>query len=156
MKKALMILSIFAIAAVATCAYAGPSEDISIKVTVTYGLSVSLSGNEIQLGTVAAGSSAVESAAITLTNDGTGVDEIFELSETVPSAWTSGAAAGVETYVLKASFDGGAYEAANGAASGVVALDGTTDVTFEFTPPTKTAETSEQTIGVTVTATLGQ
>ncbi len=155
-------------------AYAASSDTVAIKVTVTPALSVSITENTLALGSVVAGSATVSAAALTVTNDGSGVNETYSLSVANPSGWTaSQTAAGSETYVLNAAFSnlvtGITWGEANDALSTAPVVSTTTrfagDQTgaavprsavrklwFQFKAPTATTVSAEQSIVLTVTA----
>ncbi|MFC1631262.1 hypothetical protein ACFL1I_04545 [Candidatus Omnitrophota bacterium] len=157
MKKGLLMLAIAALA-FSGVAEAAPSESVAITVSVVANLSVTLSSNTVALGAVSPGSTTVSSSAITATNDGSGLAEVFSLSHSTSGAWTTGAAPGAETYVLNAAFAadpaGATWTRVDSVVSGTVDNGGSEDLWFQFQAPTTTAATDSQSINVTVTAQL--
>lgn len=155
-------------------AEAGLSDTVAVKVTVTPSISVSITEDTLALGSVAAGATKVSATAVTVTNNGSGVSEIYSLSLTNPGSWTaSQTAPGVETYVLNAAFSsavgGITWDEANHALSttavassgskfagdqtGInVPYNATRKLWFQFKAPTATTVSTEQDIVVTVTA----
>ncbi len=155
-------------------AYAAPSDTVAIKVTITPSISVSITEDTLTLGSVVAGSATVSATGVTVTNNGSGVNETYSLSLTNPSGWTaSQTAAGSETYVLNAAFSnlvtGITWGEANDALSttpvvstaakfagdqtGVgVARNAARKLWFQFKAPTTTSVSTEQSIVLTVTA----
>ena len=155
-------------------ANAASSDSVAIKVTITPSISVNITEGALALGSVVAGSTTVSATAITVTNDGSGVNETYSLSLTNPSGWTaSQTAAGSETYVLNAAFSnlatGITWSEANDALSttpvvstatkfagdqtGVnVAYNAVRKLWFQFKAPTATSVSAEQSIVLTVTA----
>lgn len=181
MARSLRICALAAVAAILALnatAYAAETADISVTVTIQ-NLSISLSSNTWALGTVAAASTVqmTEAEDITVTNDGN-VDEDFTLMLTDPTAWTAGASAGADVYVLSALFCGAAdapasgdfnaedvlttsaqtstgaiFGYAGGTADGVAVTAGSgVDLWLEFDAPTSSSDFTEQTITVTVGA----
>lgn len=156
---------------------AAQSDSLSVKVTVTPALSVNITETALALGSVATGSITASTSAVTVTNDGSGVNETYSLSLTNPLGWTaSQTAAGVETYVLNALFDadgtGISWSETNHALSTTPVACSTTkfagDQTgisvlynavrklwFQFKAPTATNVNTEQSISVTITAQVG-
>jgi len=144
-----------------TVAEAAQSEDVTITVAVTPTLSVSLSSDNIALGSVASGSTTETSEAIVVTNNGTGVAEVFSLSHSSTGDWTSGTTAGDETYALNAAFAntvaGATWAHVDLVVSDSTAYNGTQNLWFQFNAPTSTtstASTAQQSITVTVNAQL--
>jgi hypothetical protein len=158
----------------ASTTYAASSDSLTVKVTVAPSISVSITESELQLGSVTAGGTKLSTAGVTVTNDGSGVNETYSVSLTNPAGWTaSQTAAGVEIYVLNAAFDadgtGITWNNANHALSttpvpcsatkfaadqtGVsVAYNATRKLWFQFKAPTATTIGTEQGIVVTITA----
>jgi hypothetical protein len=165
-----LALCIFA----STASYGAQSDSLTVKVTVTPSLSVSIAETELALGQVAAGGTSLSTTGVTVTNDGSGINETYALSLTNPAGWTaSQTAAANETYVLNAAFDadGSAitWDNANQALSttavacsatkfagdqtGVnVPYNATRKLWFQFKAPTATTVGTEQGIAVTITA----
>ena len=141
-----------------TVAEAAQSENVSIAVRVAPALSVSLSSGSIDLGSVTAGSTTVTSDALTVTNNGSGVAEVFTLSHSSAGDWTSGTTAGDETYVLNAAFAdtaaGATWAHVNSVISGSTAYDASQKLWFQFKAPISTDSTAQQSITVTVNAQL--
>ena len=133
---------------------AAPSENITITVAVTPGLSISLSNNNVSLGSVDAGDTKESGSAVVVTNNGSGVAEVFTLSHAYAGSWTSGTTQGDETFVLNANFDGGSWTHVNSLVSGSVPSGGTKDLWFQFLAPSSTVTTDQQSMTVTVSAQL--
>jgi hypothetical protein len=179
MNRLLCLCTLALIAAVpATSAYAAETADISVTVTIQ-NLSLALSSNTWAIGTVTAGSitQMTEAEDITVTNDGN-VNEDFTLMLTNPAAWTAGATAGADAYVLSGIMCGAAdapaggdfggddvmttttqtataaiFGYAGGSADGVGVTPGSSvDLWIEFSAPTSSTNFTEQTITVTVGA----
>jgi hypothetical protein len=181
MARSLRICALAAVTALLTMsatAYAAGTADISVTVTIQ-NLSISLSSSTWALGTVVAASTTqmTEAQDITVTNDGN-VDEDFTLKLTDPSAWTAGATAGPDAYVLSGLFCGAAdapgsadfngedvmttstqtstaavFGYAGGSDDGVsVSASSGVDLWLEFQAPTSSSSFAEQTITVTVGA----
>lgn len=182
MKKHLIRSAAIVVVAVALCmgsydAFAAQTDTVAVRVTVTPVLSVNITETSLALGSVASGSTTVSTSGITVTNDGSGVNETYSLSVANPAAWTvSQTAPGTEIYVLNAAFSnlvsGVTWNEANHALSttavassstkfagdqtGVsVPKNATRKLWFQFKAPTATAATTEQTITLTVTAQVG-
>lgn len=158
-------------------AEAAQADTVAVKVTVTPSISVSITEDTLLLGSIAAGQTTLSATGVTVTNNGSGVNETYSLSLADPSGWTaSQTAAGVETYVLNAAFDadgaGISWSNANHALStgvtpctaskfagdqtGVsVPYNTTKTLWFQFKAPTATSVGTEQSIAVTVTAQAG-
>ena len=151
--------------------------DFNVTVNVLHTLSVEYDSADVTAyATLDAniGGAAVETTSgITITNNGSGVNETYSLNLTNPSGWTASDTAGTETYVLNAAFDGDgtiSWLAANHAlTTSPVASSGTQfagddqtglavpydeerELWFEFTPPTTTTLTGSQSITITITA----
>jgi hypothetical protein len=169
---------IVATPALAATAYAAGTEDISVTVTIQ-NLSLNLSSNAWALGTVVAGSATqmTEADDITVTNDGN-VNQDLTLKLTDPAAWTAGAAAAADVFVLSGIFcaaadaPGGAdftgddvlttstqtstaaiFGYGAGSDDGVSVAAGTSvDLWLEFAAPTSSSDFTQQTITVTVGA----
>jgi len=153
---------------------AAQTDSITVKVSIISAISVNVLEDALSLGSVAIGGTKVSSAGVTVTNDGSGVNETYSLSLTNPSGWTaSSTAAGTEIYVLDAGFANSvsaiAWSEANHALSTSAVLcsatkfagdqtginvpkDAARKLWFQFKAPTATTVTSEQSIVVTVTA----
>ena len=158
-------------------AQAATSDTVAVKVTIASTLSVNITETEYQFGTVNAGSTTASSTGVTVTNNGSGINETYSLSLTNPSGWTaSQTAAGANTYVLNAALSnlvtGITWSAANHALSttpvvcsatkfagdqtGVsVPYNATRKLWFQFLAPTTSTVATEQAITVTVTAQAG-
>lgn len=154
--------------------YAASSDSVAVKVTITPSISVSITEDSLSLGSVDAGATKISTSAVTVTNNGSGVNETYSLSLANPSGWTaSQAAAGVETYVLDAAFSasvsGITWSETNHALSTTpvvssstkfagdqtgtnVPYNATRKLWFQFKAPTATSVSAEQSIVVTVTA----
>jgi hypothetical protein len=158
-------------------AEAAQSDTFAIKVTVAPSISVNIAEDTLSLGSISAGGVKVSTAAVTVTNNGSGVNETYSLSLANPAGWTaSQTAAGADTYVLDAVFDadgtGITWSDANQALSitptvcsaskfagdqtGVsVPYSSARKLWFQFKAPTATAVSAEQSIVITVTAQSG-
>lgn len=156
---------------------AAQSDAVAVKVTIAPSISVSVTEDTLTLGSVATGGTKVSAAAVTVTNDGSGVNETYSLSLANPAGWTaSQTALGVETYVLNTAFSnavsGITWDVSNHALSttpivcsaskfagdqtGVsVPYNGIRKLWFQFKAPTVTTVGTEQSIVVTVTAQAG-
>lgn len=180
MIKRLLRLTTALLVAMLVCslisqAEAASSDTVAVKVTVTPSISVSITEDTLLLGSVAAGGTEVSTSAVTVINDGSGVNETYSLSLANPvGTWTASQdAPGVETYVLNAAFDadgtGISWSNANHALStGVTACTAskfagdqtgvsvpyntTKTLWFQFKAPTATTVNTEQSIVITVTA----
>lgn len=160
-------------------AEAAPTDSLAVKVTVTPSISVSITEGTLMLGSVAAGGTKVSATAVTVTNDGSGVNETYSLSLANPAGtWTASQdAPGVEVYVLNAAFSdnvsGITWNVTNHALStsavvcsatkfagdqtGIsVPYNATRKLWFQFKAPTATTVSAEQDIVVTVTAQASQ
>lgn len=155
-------------------AEAAPTDTVAVRVTVTASISVNITETELLLGSVAAGSTTVSAAGVTVTNNGSGINETYSLSLTNPSGWTaSQTAPGAETYVLNSAFDADGtgitwLETNHALSTTPVACSATkfaADQTglnvpynsarklwFQFKAPTSTSVGTQQSITVTVTA----
>lgn len=153
---------------------AAQSDSLNVRVTITPSISVSITETELLLGSVAAGATKASTSAVTVTNDGSGVNETYSLSLTNPSGWTaSQTAAGVETYVLNSAFDAdgasitwsetnhalsttpvasSATKFAGDQTGASVPYNAIRKLWFQFKAPTATSVSTEQSITVTVTA----
>lgn len=177
MRKIIAIIIALLVGFVASAAQAGQSDAVAVKVTVTPSISVSITETALSLGSVAAGSTSVSTAGVTVSNDGSGVNETYSLSLSNPAGWTaSQTTPGVEAYVLGAAFSnlasGITWDVADHALStapvvssvtkfsgdqtGVsVPYNATRKLWFQFKAPTATTVSTEQSIMVTVTAQAG-
>ena len=154
-------------------AFAAQSDSVAIKVTITPAISVSITEDALALGSLVAGQTKVSATAVTVTNDGSGVNETYSLSLANPSGWTAGSAPGTETYVLNAAFSnnvtGITWDPAQDALStsvvaasatkfagdytgAAVPYNGVRKLWFQFKAPTATTVGTEQSIAVTITA----
>lgn len=172
MLKVLVIAGLFLLPVY--IAEAGQSDSVTIKVRITPSISVNITETELSLGDVAAGGTKVSATAVTVTNDGSGVNETYSLSLTNPTGWTAVQdAPAAEKYVLNAAFSdavaGITWDNAKHALSttpvaststkfagdqtGVnVPYNATRKLWFQFKAPTATSVSDEQSIVVTVTA----
>ncbi|MCX5699189.1 MAG: hypothetical protein NTX01_05790 [Candidatus Omnitrophica bacterium] len=177
LRLAMVLLVVMLSCSAVAEAEATQSDTVAVKVTVTSTLSVNITEDTLALGSVAAGSTKVSTAAVTVTNNSSGINETYSLSLANPSGWTaSQAAAGAETYVLDAVFDadgtGITWSEANYALSTTAVASSATkfagDQTgvsvpynaarklwFQFKAPTATTVSTEQSIVVMVTAQAG-
>lgn len=160
--------------AVFSLTQAEQSGTVTIKVTIAPSISVSLSEDAVSLGSLAAGATAVSTTPITITNNGSGINQTYSLSLTNPSGWTaSQVSAGVEEFALNAAFSDSAttitWDTAEHALStapvsatsakfagnqtGInVPYNATRKLWFQFKAPTATTVNTEQSIVVTITA----
>jgi hypothetical protein len=175
MKKLLIcIVCVLSLALGASVALAAQSDSVTLKVRVTPAISVNITETELLLGDLAAGGIKTSATGVTVTNNGSGVNETYSVSLTNPSAWTADqTAAGVEKFVLNAAFDadGGGIVWDNakhalsttpvastatkfaGDQTGIsVPYNETRKLWFQFKAPTATTSGAEQSIVVTVTA----
>lgn len=168
-----MLLLIF-LSSVISKTEAAQSDSITVRVTVSPSISISISEDALLLGSVAAGSATVSASAITVTNNGSGVNETYSLSLVNPSGWTASQTTnGQETYVLNAAFDAdgagitwdedkhalsttatacSASKFAGDQTAVAVPYNATRKLWFQFKAPTATAVNTEQGMVVTVTA----
>ena len=175
-KKLGVLMALTAILlGVSSVARAANPATISVTVTIQ-NLSVSATG-PIAFGTLVAGSETVSGSASTITNDGN-VTETYSLDITDPAGWTGvQAAPGAEEYALLAQLNSAQPTAASftyadhalsttstacsatkfaGDETGAsVAASGTRSLWFRFNAPTSTTVSNEQTITVTITASVG-
>lgn len=87
MKRAISILTLVAMLLTnATLGFAGNPEVVNITITITHSKSIVIGGSADI--TISPGNTAISSSAVTVKNDGTGVDETVALSTTVPAGWT--------------------------------------------------------------------
>ena len=174
MKKGLVIcLSIVFCALFAQSAYAASTDTLNITVTVTPTLSVEITETDLALGTIGIGATKASTAAVTVTNDSSGVAETYELMVTNPAGWSADTA-GTNQYVLNAAFNSDSSVTWNptnhalsttsvectatkfaGDQTGASVPSGATrKLWFQFKAPTSTDVTTQQTMVLTVTATL--
>ncbi|MBU0479256.1 hypothetical protein KKC91_11915 [bacterium] len=167
------ILVLFVFSGFTVQAQAAESDVVTVRVSILASLSVDITETEVDLGSVSAGSTTVSSFGVTVTNTGSGIDETYSLSLVDPSGWSaSQSAAGVDTYVLNASFDSDGvltWDVTDHALSttpvvctgsvfagdqtGVsVPQGGVRSLWFQFLAPTATSVSEEQGIMVTITA----
>ncbi len=154
--------------------YAATSDSVTVKVTIAPSISVNITESTLALGSVNTGATKASTSAVTVTNDGSGINETYSVSLTNPSDWTAVQdAAGVEKYILNAVFDSDGssitWSEANHALSTTATAASTTkfaaDQTgvnvpynsarklwFQFKAPTATTVSTEQSIVVTITA----
>lgn len=161
MRKVISILaaaSLMLLMGALSEAMAAQSEQVTITVSVSSKLSVELSGNNVALGTVAAGSTTVSSQPVIVRNNGSGIAEVYTLSHSTSGDWTSATTPEAETFVLNAAFAessaGASFAHVDSVVSDSVPYDATRKLWFEFKAPTSTATANEQSIAVTVTAQL--
>ena len=175
--KRMIVMGMLGLFGLVSSASAAQTDSIAVKVTIAPSISVSITEDSLALGSLAAGAVKVSASPVTVTNDGSGVNETYSLSLANPSGWTaSQTAAGVETYVLSAAFSnavsGTSWDVANHALSttpvacsaskfagdqtGVgVPYSGARKLWFQFKAPTSTTIGTEQSITVIVTAQAG-
>jgi hypothetical protein len=84
------------------------TQDIAVKVTVTAVLSVSVDRNEYNFGSHSTSVTTVSTQAITVTNDSTSAQESYQLNGTnsSPTNWTLASAPAMNTFELRAVFEG--------------------------------------------------
>ncbi|MCM8781752.1 MAG: hypothetical protein NC828_01695 [Candidatus Omnitrophica bacterium] len=175
MKKLLTVITLIMTFGIAASAYAAQLDTLlTIKVKVKPSISVDIAETELSLGDVTAGGFRTSMGSVTVTNNGSGINETYSLSLANPSRWTAVQdTTGVEKYILNAAFDadgnGIAWDNAKHALStdvvscSVVKFAGdqtgvavpyneVRKLWFQFKAPTATSVTTEQSITVTVTA----
>lgn len=87
MKRAISILTLVAMLLTnATLGFAGNPEVVTITITISHSKSIVIGGSADI--TISPGNTTVSSTAVTVKNDGTGIDETITLSTTVPAGWT--------------------------------------------------------------------
>ncbi len=173
-KIAMFLAVAFMVCGACQPARAASSASVAVKVTVTPAISVTITESSLVLGSVSAGGTVVSPSAVTVTNNGSGINETYSLSLVNPSGWTaSQSAAGSETYILDAAFSsavsGITWSQTNHALSTTAVVSSSTkfagDQTgasvpyntarklwFKFFAPTATTASTEQSIAVIVTA----
>jgi len=106
MKKALIVIvGLLLLAGVSSVALAYTvSDTIGVKVTVTGNLSVSITEEEYQFGTLSANFTSVSTSAVTVTNDSDGYTEDYQMKATNTTSWTLAATQGEDTFCLAAQF----------------------------------------------------
>lgn len=169
-----LLLTLFCVLALSISAYAASSDSVTVKVTITPALSVDIAEANLAFGAVNIASTTLSSSAVTVTNNGSGINQAYSLSLTNPAGWAaSQTTAGPETYILNAAFDsdgaGITWAEASHALSTTPAVCTATKFSgdqagvnvpynavrklwFQFKAPTATAVTTEQNIILTVTA----
>ncbi len=182
MKKTISVICLWAIGFilswVAGNAYAASSGSVTVTVTIQ-NVSVSLSATGWDIGTIDAGQTVQmsETSDITVTNNGN-VSESFTLMLTNPTNWTAGSAAGSDVYVMKGLFVGASdaptppdfgaddvittsSQTASATILGAFPTTGnnvpalsSVDLWLQFTAPTSTNVITEQSIVITVGATV--
>lgn len=155
-------------------ANAAQSDAVLVKVTIAHSLSVNITEDNLSLGSVATGATAVSTTPVIVTNNGTGISESYSLSLTNPAGWTASQTnAGAETYVLNAGFSNAvsgiswdnadhALSTTSQAATDVkfagdqtgsqVPYNAVRKLWFQFKAPTVTTVNAEQNIIITITA----
>jgi len=108
MKRAmgLIIGLLFLFGMVSIAQSATETQDIAVKVTVTAELSVAVDTNEYNFAARDTGVVAISTTAITVTNDSTSAEESYKLNGTNSSNWTLASAPALNTFELRAMFDG--------------------------------------------------
>lgn len=177
MSKKTSLLAFVAILALAlvvpaTQAFAATSDTVSVTVTISATVSVSVTEGSYDFESMSVGATAISGSSLTVTNDGSGIDETYSLSCSNTASWTAGSSAGADVFVLSAQFNSdapGSFDAVNDvlttspvAASGTqfagdetgasVAYNATRNLWLEIQTPTSTAAGGEQTITLTVSA----
>ena len=177
MSKRISLLAIAALVALALLvpasqALAAPSDTISVTVTISATVSVAVTEGSYDFGSLSVGATAISASSLTVTNDGSGIDETYSLSCSDTAGWAAGGSAGADAFVLSAQFNStapGSFDAANDvlttspvAASGTqfagdetgagVAYNAARNLWLEIQTPTSTAAAGQQTITLTVTA----
>jgi len=164
MNKILSVLvaaTVLSVAAVGS-AHAAASENLTITVTVSPNVSIELADiggspiSTLALGTVGVGGSVTASAPIVVKNNGSGVGERITISHTSSGAWSSGATAEDETYVLSADFVDDVASASWTQVDSVqpvyVDHNDSAKVWFKFDAPTSTRVSSQQSLNVIINA----
>ena len=176
MKKITMALGLIGLLCLfaSTKAEAANPDTMNITVTVATALSVDITGDPYEFGTIAASASTGSTRAITVTNDTGGRTEDFTINAANSTNWTLGASPGAETFALFAMLNSvqpldADFHATNddltaapqdmdatlftGDQTGDDVVDtGSRSLWFKLQTPTSTAFQTEQTIVVTVTA----
>jgi len=179
MKKICVLLMLVLFAVTLTCvalpmAEAAIFDTVAVKVTVTPVLSVSITEDQYQFGSVAAGSTTVSTAGVSVINNGSGIDETYSLALADPADMTaSQTATSLNKYVLNAAFSnlvsGITWNLPNHALATVGAVctptkfagdqtgvavpyNASRKLWLQFMAPPATKATAEQIIPVTVTA----
>ena len=109
MKRVMgLIIGLALLLGMVSIAQAAGTQDIAVKVTVTAELSVAVDRNEYNFGAQNTSITTVSTQAITVTNDSTSAQESYKLNgtNTSPSNWTLASAPTVNTFELRAVFDG--------------------------------------------------
>lgn len=155
MKKLLLAVTVAAfVLSIAATGYAGPSGTVDVLVTIDKTISIDVIGGPIDLGSIGVGETAFSSSAITVTNDGSGVDETITVAVIDPAGWTAGGP-GPDQYKLsiQVSADGlGPTWLLPASVSETLAYGEAKKLWLKFESPTTTAVTSQQTIQVTINA----
>lgn len=158
MKKLLSIATIATLVFLgATLSFADPSGTVDVKVTIDHTLSIDITGGPIDFGKLGVGQTAVSAGAISVKNDGSGLDEDITLSVANPTGWTQGTPA---KDVYRISFQASDTKPTAGDAnwklpadfSETLAYDATKKLWVKLETPTTTNVTAEQIIKVTITA----
>jgi hypothetical protein len=177
MQKKMPILAVATVLALsllmpASQAFAAPTDTVSITVTISATVSVDIAEASYDFGSLSIGATQISATSLTLTNDGSGIDETYSLSCSDTADWTAGSGAAADTFVLSAQFNSVApvsFDAVNDvlsttpvAASGTLFAGDETGVSVPYNDvrnlwlqiqtPTTTAATGQQAITLTVTA----
>jgi hypothetical protein len=177
MQKKLSHLAVATVLALALLvpasqAFAAVSDTVSITVTISATVSVDIAEGSYDFGSLAIGATQTSASSLTLTNDGSGIDETYSLNCSDTADWTAGSSPAADTFVLSAQFNSVApasFDAVNDvlsttpvAASGTLFAGDETGASVPYNEvrnlwlqiqtPTTTAATAQQAITLTVTA----
>ena len=163
MKKILASLGILSLLGLTIPVLAATEASVAATVTVE-NISVSVSDGIVQYGTLVLNTTqdtVTLGDGQTATNDGNVTENILIRGQNSTSAgagWALGATAGSEQYVHAFSTDGGttytALTTSNQSLAASVAASGNQAFDLKITTPTATTDFNEQTVNVTVVATL--
>ena len=183
MKRLLgLLVGLVAVAGIIGLAYGGsPDDSIDIRVTLASDIQVTITEADYIFGTLDGGETSVSGTGATVTNTSSSNREDYELNLTNPGVWTAitTGSPGDDEYMLMAQFSDstpGTWTSGNHALS-TSAIDCSLDkfgntvygesgldvplsaptryLWFRITMPSSSAEVTERTIPVTVTASIG-
>ena len=182
MKRLLgLLVGLVAVAGIIGLAYGGTTDSIAIKVTLASDIQVDITESEYNFGTLDGGETSVSGTGATVTNTSSSNREDYQLNLANPGVWTAitTGSPGDDEYMLMAQFSDsapGTWTSGNHALStslqecsldkfgnnvyGESGLDvplsaPTRYLWFRITMPLSSAEVTERTIPVTVTAEIG-
>ena len=134
--------------------YSATSGIVEVKVTIEKDVSIDIGGGPVNFGKLGVGQTAVSTAPVTVTNNGSGADEKITLSVADPAGWTQGVP-GMNIYRMsfQVSADGqGAVWKSAAEISETLAYNETKKLWVKLETPTATNVTTEQAIRVTISA----